>query len=73
MQCKEKVLPLWNLVKQMVGTLESISVEIDSKETAMTLPSELQLNLENFIVAIYAVENEDRLFTFEWEKCVIMR
>lgn len=47
---------------------KTMSAEIHDKEMAMSVLKELPPSSENLIVAIDALQNEDRLFTFHFAK-----
>ena len=64
----EKVLTNPNRVKQLAATLKSMGVEIDDQEVAMAMLNGLPSTCESLIVALDALGNEERVFTFDLVK-----
>ena len=64
----EKVLTNPNRVKQLAATLKSMGVEIDDQEIAMAALNGLPSTYESLLVALDALGNEERVFTFDLVK-----
>ena len=73
MENGEKVLTYLNRVKQLSATLKSMGVEIDDKEQAMAALNGLPPSYENLIVALDALGNEDRSFSFDLVKSRLLQ
>jgi len=68
MESGEKMLTFLNRVKQLADSLKSMNVNIDDKEMAMAVLSGLPSSYESLIVALDALGNDDRQFTFDFVK-----
>ena len=73
MEHGEKMLTYLNRVKQLVGTLEPMGVEIDDQELAMAALNGLPSTYESLIVPLDAIRNEERFFTFELVKSRLLQ
>ena len=73
MEKGEKMLSYLNRVKQLAATLKSMSVDIDDKELAMDALNRLPAIYENLIVALDAVGNDEKMFTFDLVKSRILQ
>ena len=69
----EKVLTYINLVKQLASILKSMDVLIGDKELAMAVLNGLPRNFESLIVALDALGNDDKAFTFEFVKSRLLQ
>ena len=73
MEHGEKVLTYLNRVKQLAATLKSMGVEIDDQELAMAALNGLPSAYESLIVALDAVGNDEKSFTFELVKSRLLQ
>ena len=69
----EKMLTYLNRVKQLASTLKSMNVDIDDKEIAMAALNGLPSTYEGLIVALDALGNDDKSFTFELVKSRLLQ
>ena len=73
MENGEKMLTYLNRVKQLASTLKSMGVEIDDQELAMAALNGLPPSYESLIVALDALGNEEKFFTFELVKSRLLQ
>lgn len=68
MERDEKVLMYLNRVKQLTSAFKSLFVQVVVKELAMATLSGLRECYEGFLIALDALGNESKIFTFEFVK-----
>ena len=73
MENGEKVLTYLNRVRQLAATLKSMDVDIDDKEMAMAALNGLPSTYEGLIVALDALGNDDKTFSFEMVKSRLLQ
>ena len=73
MQTGEKVLTYLNRVKQLAATLKSMNVEIDDQEIAMAALNGLPSSYESLIIALDALGNDEKVFTFDLVKSRLLQ
>ena len=73
MEHGENMLTYLNRVKQFAATLKSMGVEIDDQELAMATLNGLPSTYESLIVALDALVNKERCFTFELVKSRLLQ
>ncbi len=73
MEKGEKMLTYLNRVKQLAATLKSMKVDIDDKEIAMAALNGLPSTYEGLIVALDALGNDDKSFTFDLVKSRLLQ
>ena len=73
MEIDEKVLTYLNRVKQLASTLKSMNIDIDDQETAMAALNGLPSSYESLIVALDAIGNDDKAFTFDLVKSRLLQ
>lgn len=65
MEHGEIVLSYINRVKRLAGTLESMDVQVEDKETAMAVLNRLSSSCDCFIVVLDALGNKRKVFSFD--------
>ena len=73
MEHGEKMLTYLNRVNLLAATLKSMGVDIDNKELAMAALNGLPSTYESLIVALDALGNEEKSFTFELVKSRLLQ
>jgi len=73
MECNEKMLTYLNRVRQLAASLKSMGVDIEDQEMAMAALNGLPASYESLIVALDAVGNDEKSFSFDIVKSRLLQ